>query len=223
VLELDAGHRLLVFSWAMRNSGVAPEWAATQAGPGVALLHDLSDRGLRQVKAAVDAHSREGDLVLLSLHWGENWVDEVPQAQRRFARDLIDMDVADIVHGHSAHHPLPFEVHRGKVILFGCGDLINDYEGITARAAYPHDIACLYFVTLSRASGCLVRMRIVPLQRRAFRLVHADGAARASIRRAMRVKEGDLARQLQWRPDGHWVLEAPMAARKVLAREPQRA
>lgn len=114
----------------------------------------------------------------------------------------------DVVHGHSAHHPLPFELHRGKLILYGCGDLINDYEGIGSHHAYPTDLACLYFPTLSQGSGRLVRLRIVPLQRRAFRLVRADPAARAAIRHGLRLKQNGFARQVQWRPNGHWVIEA---------------
>lgn len=206
VLSLVAG-RLLVFSWAAPDCGVPPGWEATPHGAGIALLHDLGAAGLRQVADAVGEHRREGDLVVLSIHWGANWVEAVPQAHRRFARKLIDRAIVDVVHGHSAHHPLPLEVHRGKLILYGCGDLVNDYEGIAPHPAHPQDVGCLYFATLSRGSGQLVRLRIVPLQRRAFRLVHAAPAARAAIRHALRLKENGLARQVRRRPDGHWVIE----------------
>jgi poly-gamma-glutamate synthesis protein (capsule biosynthesis protein) len=175
------------------------------------LLRDLGDTGLQQIADAASGHRHEGDLVLLSIHWGANWVDAVPHVHRRFARELIDRGVVDVVHGHSSHHPLPFEVHHGKLIQYGCGDLINDYEGITPHGHYPQDVACLYFATLSQGSGRLVRLRIVPLQRRAFRLVRADSTARASIRRALRLDNG-FARQVQWQPDGHWVLEAQAIA-----------
>jgi poly-gamma-glutamate synthesis protein (capsule biosynthesis protein) len=221
VLPLNGGgRRLLVFSWATRDSGVPPDWAAGHRTPGVALLHDLSERGLQQVSAGVDEHRRETDVVLLSIHWGGNWVDEVPQAHRQFARELIDLGVVDAVHGHSSHHPLPFEIHRGKLILYGCGDLINDYEGITPRGDHPEDVACLYFATLSRDSGRFVSLRIVPLQRRAFRLVRADPAARASIRHALRLKEIGVSRHLQWRQNGHWVFDAAGASRAATARLP---
>jgi poly-gamma-glutamate synthesis protein (capsule biosynthesis protein) len=223
VLPLNAGQRLLVYSWAAPDCGVPDEWDATPQRPGIALLKDLSAAGLEQIADAVNAHRREGDLVLLSIHWGANWVADVPRAHRRFAHDVVDMDLADIVHGHSSHHPLPFEVHHGKLILYGCGDLVNDYEGIEPHADHPMDIACLYFATLSQASGRLVRLRLVPLQRRAFRLWRADPAARASIRHALRLKENGLAQHLHWRPDGHWVFEAPAAMQRAVVREPQRA
>jgi poly-gamma-glutamate synthesis protein (capsule biosynthesis protein) len=215
VLPLEGGHRLLVFSWAARDSGVPDAWTASEHELGIALLHDFGERGVQQVAAAVDEHRREGDLVVISLHWGANWVDAVPQAHRHFAHELIDLDLADLVHGHSAHHPLPFELHRGKLVLYGCGDLINDYEGIASRADHPCDVACLFFATLSRASGRLVRLRLLPLQRRAFRLVAADAAARASIGHALGLDAKRLAWPLQWRTNGHWVLEAPAPHRSM--------
>lgn len=208
VLSLGAGQRLLVFSWAAPDCGVPQGWEATSRGAGIALLPDLAVTGLRQVADAVTGHRWEGDLAVLSIHWGANWVEAVPQAHRRFAQELIDRDLVDVVHGHSAHHPLPFDLHRGKLILYGCGDLINDYEGIGMHRAHAPDLACLYFATLSRGSGRLVRLRIVPLQRRAFRLVRADSPARAAIRHGLRLKENGFARQVQWRPNGHWVIEA---------------
>ena len=36
----------------------------------------------------------------------------------------------DVVHGHSSHHPRPIEVYQRRLILYGCGDFIDDYEGI---------------------------------------------------------------------------------------------
>lgn len=208
VLSLGAGQRLLVFSWAAPDSGVPPGWEATAHRAGIALLPDLAAAGLREVAQAVHEQRRAGDLVLLSIHWGANWVNAVPELHRQFAQELIDRDIVDVVHGHSAHHPLPFELHRGKLILYGCGDLINDYEGIDPLPGYPQDVACLYFVTLSQGSGRLVRLRIVPMQRRAFRLIRAEPTARAAVRHALRLKENGFARQVQWRPDGHWVIEA---------------
>ena len=35
-----------------------------------------------------------------------------------------------MVHGHSSHHAKGFEIYNGKLILYGAGDLISDYEGI---------------------------------------------------------------------------------------------
>lgn len=31
----------------------------------------------------------------------------------------------DVVHGHSSHHTKGAEVYRGRLVLYGCGDLIS--------------------------------------------------------------------------------------------------
>ena len=84
-------------------------------------------------------------------------------AQVRFARRLIDAGV-DVVHGHSSHHPRPIEVYRGKLILYGCGDFLDDYEGIRGYEELRDDLVLMYFPTLDRATGRLVELRMTPLQ-----------------------------------------------------------
>jgi poly-gamma-glutamate capsule biosynthesis protein CapA/YwtB (metallophosphatase superfamily) len=56
----------------------------------------------------------------------------VDEDQVRFARRLIDGGV-DVIHGHSSHDLRPVEVYRGRLILYGCGDCIDDYEGISGH------------------------------------------------------------------------------------------
>ena len=82
-----------------------------------------------------------------------------------------------MVHGHSSHHPLPVEVYRSKLILYGCGDLINDCEGTAEHGSLRGDVGCLYIVTLRSGSGRLDTLDMVPFQRRRFRLGTADAAA----------------------------------------------
>lgn len=179
MLPLQGGGRLIVAAWAAPDCGVPDAWSATPRRPGVALLKDLGAAGLRQVETSIESQRREGDRVLLTLHWGANWVDQVPEEHRRFAHTLIDRGLVDLVHGHSSHHPLPWELHGGKLVLYGCGDLINDYEGIQPHMP-QHDVACLYFATLSRATGQLQHLRIESLQRRGFRLVRAEAGTASS-------------------------------------------
>jgi poly-gamma-glutamate capsule biosynthesis protein CapA/YwtB (metallophosphatase superfamily) len=42
--------------------------------------------------------------------------------------------------GHSSHHVRPIEVYHGKLVLYGCGDLIEDYEGISEYEQYRDDL-----------------------------------------------------------------------------------
>jgi poly-gamma-glutamate synthesis protein (capsule biosynthesis protein) len=181
MVPLEGAGRLLVFARATPSSGVPRDWAATRERSGVALLAELNEASARLLAQQVAAHRRPGDRVVVSLHWGENWVARPPAEHRAFAQRLIDLGAADVIHGHSSHHPLPPEVYAGRLILYGCGDLINDYEGIEAHGPYRSDVGCLYFARIDRASGALRALEIVALRLRRLQLVHADEAARTWV------------------------------------------
>jgi poly-gamma-glutamate synthesis protein (capsule biosynthesis protein) len=205
-LRLKGKSRVLVFAFCTASSGVPPSWSAGLRRSGVALLPDLSEATAGVVADSVARHRSAGDRVVVSIHWGENWGLELPTEHREFARRLIDFGAADVVHGHSSHHPLAVEVHAGKLILYGCGDLINDYEGIGPQGSLRDDVACLYIATLSLAKGRLQRLDVVPLQRKRFRLVAADASARAWLERVFNVDGCTLGPALTARSLASWSL-----------------
>jgi poly-gamma-glutamate synthesis protein (capsule biosynthesis protein) len=178
LLSLREGVRVLVLARATASSGVPDDWAAQPGRAGVARLPDLGESTARRLADEVARYRRAGDIVIVSIHWGANWVPEVPSEHRRFARRLVELGAVDVIHGHSSHHPLPGELHRGKLILYGCGDLINDYEGIATSAPYRADVGCLYFATVARAGGELRGLHVTPMRRRRLQLVHADRPVR---------------------------------------------
>jgi poly-gamma-glutamate capsule biosynthesis protein CapA/YwtB (metallophosphatase superfamily) len=63
------------------------------------------------------------DLVLVSLHWGQEYVPNVHPAQIEIARGLVDAG-ADAVIGHHSHIPQAIEIYRGRPILYSLGNLI---------------------------------------------------------------------------------------------------
>lgn len=166
--------RLRVFGFAVASSGVPADWAATRRRPGVNYLPDLGERSLAAALARIRAHARTSDLIVVSLHWGPNWGYAVSEAERRFARALIDETGAALVHGHSSHHPKGLECYRGRLILYGCGDFLNDYEGIEGYEDYRPDRVLMYLPTIDTASGELRSLRLVPLRIRRFRLERAS-------------------------------------------------
>ncbi len=172
-LPVSEGIRVLVFSFAHWSSGVPPDWAATGDRPGVEYLPDLSPEVADELAERVRQEWRLGDLVVASIHWGSNWGYRVGPDQIEFAHRLIDGGF-DVVHGHSSHHPRPIEVYRGKLILYGCGDFIDDYEGIGGHEEYRDDLRLMYFASLEPDTGRLVRLSIVPLQARQMRLHRAS-------------------------------------------------
>jgi len=167
VLEVPGKGRVLVFAWGTEDSGVPPEWAAHAAQPGVNFLPDLTGRSFETIARQVNAAKQAGDLVVASLHWGGNWGFAISAQQRDFAHRLIDSAGIDIVHGHSSHHVKGLEVYRGKPILYGCGDFLNDYEGIAGYEQYRGDLGVLYFPTFENDQ--LIRFAMTPTQTRHLR------------------------------------------------------
>jgi len=82
----------------------------------------------------------------------------------------------DLVHGHSSHHVKGMEVYREHLILYGCGDLINDYEGIGDPGPWRSSLALLYFPRIERATGRLLRLAMVPVHRWRLQLQRAGEA-----------------------------------------------
>ncbi|RWM22903.1 MAG: CapA family protein [Mesorhizobium sp.] len=175
-IELADGGRVLVFGFALETSGVPASWAAGAYKPGVNLLADVSAHSLAQIARSVQAIKQPGDLTVASIHWGGNWGYQVAAEERALAHALIDVAGFDVVHGHSSHHPKPIEIHDGRVILYGCGDFLTDYEGITGYESFRGELALMYLPRLAIPDGTLVSLELVPFRLAKFRLNRASAA-----------------------------------------------
>jgi poly-gamma-glutamate synthesis protein (capsule biosynthesis protein) len=170
-LDVPDKTRVLIFSFALPSSGVPRGWAATSDSPGVDFLSDLSLASIAKIGRHIASARQPADVILVSIHWGPNWGYEIPDDQQRFAHALIDDFGVSVVHGHSSHHAKGVEIYRNRLILYGCGDFLNDYEGIDGYQAFRGDLALMYFADLDAATADLVSLEIVPLQIRNFQLV----------------------------------------------------
>jgi poly-gamma-glutamate synthesis protein (capsule biosynthesis protein) len=171
VLPNAEGRRILVLAVAMPTSGVPPAWAAGEERPGVAFLPDFGDEPAAQIAEAMAAAGRrDSDVAILSIHWGGNWGYDVPARQRAFAHRLIDEAGIDLLHAHSSHHAKGIEVYRNRLILYGCGDLITDYEGISGKETFRGDLGLLYFPRIDTATGRLEALHIRPTRLRQMQL-----------------------------------------------------
>jgi poly-gamma-glutamate capsule biosynthesis protein CapA/YwtB (metallophosphatase superfamily) len=171
-IQTGSGRGVVVAALGHSSSGLSGEWAAGPDRPGVAFADSLSESEVKAMARRVSAVAEPGDLAIASIHWGSNWGYHIPRSHQRFARDLIDHADVHVVHGHSSHHPLGIEVYRDRPILYGCGDLINDYEGIHGHERFHPDISVLYLVTMDPDQGRLRRLELVPMRIRRFRLEH---------------------------------------------------
>jgi poly-gamma-glutamate synthesis protein (capsule biosynthesis protein) len=175
IIAVGARARVLVFAFGLGDSGIPPNWAAAAGRAGVHRIPDLSQTTRERIAAQVSAAKRPGDVVVASIHWGGNWGYEVPAAQIAFAHGLIDAAGVDCVHGHSCHHVKGLEVHAGKLILYGCGDFIDDYEGIAGYEAFRDDLVLMYLPIIDTRDGRLLSLRMAPFRIRHLRLDRASG------------------------------------------------
>jgi poly-gamma-glutamate synthesis protein (capsule biosynthesis protein) len=200
--RLPAGdRRVLVWSAAAPSSGTPATWAATAERAGVALLADVSEASADAFAERIRQVRQPGDLVVVSVHWGQNWGYDIPPGDVRFAHRLIDAGV-DVVHGHSSHHPRPIEVYRGKLVLYGCGDLIDDYEGIGGYAEYRAELRLLYFAALEPGTGRLLTLRMVPMRVRQMRLCRADPSDARWLRDTLHGISQPFGTRIVLEPDG---------------------
>ncbi len=174
LMEIGGEGRVVVFSFGSETSGIPSSWAASGRRPGVNLLEDMSAKTVQRIAKQVREVKRPGDIVVASIHWGSNWGYEVPRRCTEFAHGLIDEAGVDVIHGHSSHHPKAIEVYKRRPILYGCGDFLNDYEGIGGHEAFRGDLALMYFVTSDPSTGELERLRMTALRIKRFTLTRAS-------------------------------------------------
>ena len=61
-------------------------------------------------------------------------------------------------------------MYRGKPILYGCGDFIDDYEGIAGYESFRGDLSFMYVAEIHPETGCLASMELTPTRIRHLRV-----------------------------------------------------
>ncbi|KAJ5832744.1 hypothetical protein N7474_001055 [Penicillium riverlandense] len=120
-------------------------------------------------------------LKIFSVHWGPNYSWRPAERIRSLAHFLIDECAVDIVHGHSSHHVQGVESYHGKIIIYGCGDFVDDYA---VSGEYRNDLSALWRVRVreteketERGQGLglkLERLEIFPTRIERFRATLLD-------------------------------------------------
>jgi poly-gamma-glutamate synthesis protein (capsule biosynthesis protein) len=202
-------HRLLLFGLGSTTSGIPPDWAATNSKPGVHLLDDLSAQNARRIAGQMQNFQKRGDLIMVSIHWGANWGFDLPHEQIEFAHALIDSGVA-LIHGHSSHHIKSLETYKNHLILYGCGDLLTDYEGIQGYEPFRGDLAFFYLPELAPETGHLLSLRLVPVQTRQFQLHRTSSQDTQYLHSLMNDLCAGLAPRFQLTPDCSLEFHSPV-------------
>jgi poly-gamma-glutamate synthesis protein (capsule biosynthesis protein) len=125
---------------------------------------------VQRIKEKVQEVKRQGDIVIVSIHWGSNWGYKISSEQIKFAHKLVDDVGVNIIHGHSSHHVKGIEVYKDRPIIYGCGDFLNDYEGISGYEHYRDDLSLMYFVSMEPSTGKLADLRMIPTQIKYFKV-----------------------------------------------------
>lgn len=101
-------------------------------------------------------------LKIVSVHWGPNYSWNPDEDIRALAHFLIDSCGVDLIQGHSSHHVQGAEVYKGKLIIYGCGDFVDDYA---VNPQFRNDLSAawnVHVVGLSDGRAVLKRLEIFP-------------------------------------------------------------
>jgi len=159
----------------------------------------------RILRDARRVRRRGVDLVLVSLHWGTEYVTTPTAAQRRLAGRLLASSAVDALVGHHAHVVQPVTRRRGKVVVYGLGNLLSNQSVACCRAA-TQDGVVVRLAVRERGDGALrirdvayvptmvrhPQRRVVAVRRALRRGASGTYAAqlRASLRRTRRAIGG---------------------------------
>ncbi|MCS7235685.1 MAG: CapA family protein [Armatimonadota bacterium] len=152
-----------------------PDWEATPGRPGVFFAPpDPEDPRFRRVLEITCQLARQVDVVVVSAHWGPNWGRRPLPEHRTAARHLAAAG-AHVVWGHSAHIVRGVEFVDRCVVLYSCGDFVDDYA---VDEVERNDWS---FVFLLDWRAGAVEVELVPTVIRHFRAQRASGWEREAI------------------------------------------
>lgn len=154
-------------------SGVPKDWEATEDRPGIAYLPEITNETNVERALNIIRNCILGILdkcIIISIHWGPNWAsnDDNQKYRELLAHRLIDEVNVDIIYGHSSHHVRGLELYKGKLIMYGAGDFVNDYEEIASK--YNTD-SLLYIIDLNDFDYTIRDMMLIPFRTEKLRCV----------------------------------------------------
>lgn len=162
IVTMSNGIRLAMLSAADHP----PEWAGTFTRPGFRYIDLQNKQTWTTLFADIERLRTKVDLIIFSIHYGPNWVDRIDPNAIELFHAAIDHGV-NIVHGHSAHHVLPVEFYRQGIIMYGCGDLIDDYA---VNQTYRNDLGCLFEIDTTKMTEIIIHPTRITIAQRNSKL-----------------------------------------------------
>lgn len=125
-----------------------PEWEAKYDLPGINYIPTTLDPDTYyyRLQNYIENTKKQSDLVIVSSHVGPHFRETPSTKYVNFAHKIIDFG-ADIYWGHSNHMPQGIELYKhndnNKIILYDCGDFIDDYA---IDSNYRNDLSFIFLL-----------------------------------------------------------------------------
>lgn len=129
-----------------------PEWEAKYDLPGINYIPTTLDPDTYyyRLQNYIENTKKQSDLVIVSSHVGPHFRETPSTKYVNFAHKIIDFG-ADIYWGHSNHMPQGIELYKhndnNKIILYDCGDFIDDYA---IDSNYRNDLSFIFLLHFLR-------------------------------------------------------------------------
>ena len=145
------GVKIAILAYTTTTNGLAPPhpWSVKLAEPD------------RIVRDARRARRRGARVVLVNLHWGDEYRHAPTDAQLRLARRLSRSPDITAVVGQHAHVVQPIRRVRGRWIVFGEGNLLSNQTAACCPAATQDGIIALLRIRVGGHGAARARVRRV--------------------------------------------------------------
>ena len=174
--------------------------AYTELTNGIPSPHPWSVNRASAAQILADAHRARTDgakVVIVNLHWGDQYVAQPSSFQLALASTLTRSPDITAVVGQHVHIVQPIRILHGKLVVFGEGNLISNQTSACCPAASQDGMIVLLTITVDSRGARVTFIRYVPVWVRhpdfvvlpagtAWRADPADAAAlRASYERTV--------------------------------------
>ncbi len=95
------------------------------------LIADLDIK--RIVSDAEQARLEGADFIVVSIHWGEEYISTLSTHQEETVIELLDSEYIDLVLGHGTHVPQTVIFHNQKYGIAGLGNFLSNQPGDERR------------------------------------------------------------------------------------------
>jgi poly-gamma-glutamate capsule biosynthesis protein CapA/YwtB (metallophosphatase superfamily) len=170
-----------------------PGWEAGADVPGVFYVPtNLSDPRAKKLLEIIRESRNSVDVLIVSAHWGSNWGYRPPPQHVLFAHAMMEAG-ADIIFGHSSHVFRGIEFYKGRPVLYGAGDFVDDYA---IDEIERNDQSFIYVMEMT---GRIPRgLRLYPTVIRGCHASVADGVYALSIGQKMAGLCADFHTSTRW-------------------------